>query len=150
LLLKRKQRIAVAMAHGALTDAQYRVLALRGKGMTQQETAREMGTTRANVSMIELRARRKVARARETLDAYHSTLTNHIIKIQKGTRFYEIPSLVLREGDRWGIHMQSNVVEIIRLVKDMRPSCLAKGRTTRPIPFVFNKMGKLRIGIPTE
>jgi len=150
LLLKRKQRIGVAMARGSLTDAQYRVLASRGKGMTQQETANEMGTTRANVSMIELRARRKVAQARDTLDAYRSTLTDHVIRVPKGTMFYEIPTLVLKEGDRWGIHMKSNVVEIIRMVKDVRPSCLAKGRTTRSIPFFFNKMGKLHIGIPAR
>ena len=150
MLLRWKQRIAVAMARGSLTDAQYRVLAFREGGMTQRETAREMGTTRANVSMIELRARRKVAQARETLEAYRSTLTDHVIKVPKGTRFYEIPTLVLREGDRWGIHLQSNVVEIIRMVKDTKPSCLAEGRTTRPISFVFNKMGKLRIGIPAR
>ena len=150
MLLKWKQRIAVAMAYGSLTEAQYRVLACRGKGLTQLETAREMGTTRANVSMIELRAHRKVAQARETLEAYRSTLTDHVIRIPRGTRFYEIPTHVLREGDRWGIHMQSNVVEIIRMVKDTRPSCLARARTTRPILFVFNKMGKLRIGTPAR
>ena len=150
MLLKWKQRISVALSHGSLTDAQYQVLDLRGKGMTQQQTAREMGTTRANISMIELRAHRKVAQARETIEAYRSTMTDHVIKIPKGTRFYEIPTLVLREGDRWGIHMQSNVVEIIRMVKDIKPSCLSKGRTTRPVPFVFNKMGKLRTGTPTE
>ena len=150
MLLKWKQRIAVAMAHGSLTDAQYQILACRGRGLTQQETARELGTTRANVSMIELRAHRKVAQARETLEAYRSTLTDHVIKIPRGTMFYEIPTLVLREGDRFGIHMQSNVVEIIRMVKDKRPSYLAKGMTTRPIPFVFNRMGKLRIGTPAR
>lgn len=150
MLLKRKQRITVAMARGSLTDAQYRVLACRGRGMTQQDTAVEMGTSRANVSMIELRARRKVAQAGETLDAYRSTLTDHLITVPKGTRFYEVPTLVLREADRWGIHMQSNVVEIIRMVKDVKPPCLEKGRTVRPIPFVFNKMGKLRIVVQTR
>jgi HTH-type transcriptional regulator, fmd operon transcriptional regulator len=73
--------------------------------MTQLETAKELGTTRANVSMIELRARRKVDRAVETLEAYKSTLTDHEVRIPKGTRFYEIPTLVLREGDKWGIHV---------------------------------------------
>jgi len=95
--------------------------------------------------MIELRAHRKISQARETLEAYKSTLTNHVIRIPKGTRFYEIPSLVLGEGDRWGIHLQSNIVEIIRMVKDLRPSCLGNGRTIRTISFVFNKMGKLSV-----
>jgi Tfx family DNA-binding protein len=114
--------------------------------MTQKETAKALGSTRANVSMIELRARRKVDRAKQTLDAYRSTLTDRFLSVPKGTRFYEIPPLVLGEGDRWGTHIQSNIVEIIRLVKDLRPSCLKGGRTTRKITFVFNRAGKLRIG----
>jgi HTH-type transcriptional regulator, fmd operon transcriptional regulator len=138
-------RYPLQLAHGLLTSAQYKVLVCRGKGMTQLETAKELGTTRANVSMIELRARRKVDRAVETLEAYKSTLTDHEVRIPKGTRFYEIPTLVLREGDKWGIHIQSNIVEIIRMVREIKPPCLASGRTNRPIPFVFNKRGRLRI-----
>jgi HTH-type transcriptional regulator, fmd operon transcriptional regulator len=148
LLLKNGQREAVALPRGSLTDSQYLVLALRGKGMTQKEAAKALETTRANVSMIELRARRKVARARETLDAYRSTLTDHVLNIPKGTRFYDVPPLVLSEGDRWGIHMQSNIVEIVRMVKSVRPPCLRNGRTTRGVTFVFNRAGKLRIGRP--
>jgi HTH-type transcriptional regulator, fmd operon transcriptional regulator len=124
------------------------VLALRGKGMSQKETAKALATTRANVSMIELRAKRKVALAKETLDAYRSTLTDHVLNIPKGTRFYDVPPLVLSEGDRWGIHMQSNIVDIVRMVKSLRPSCLKNGRTTRGVTFVFNRAGKLRIGMP--
>jgi Tfx family DNA-binding protein len=127
---------------------QYMVLVLRGKGMTQKETAKELRTTRANVSMIELRARRKVALARETLNAYRSTLTYHVVTVPKGTRFYDIPTFVLREGDKWGIHMQSNVVEIVRMVRETRPAYLENGKTIRSIPFIFNRMGKLRIGKP--
>ena len=138
------------MKRGGFTEAQYRVLACRGKGMTQQETAEELETTRANVSMIELRARRKVLLARETLEAFQSTRTDHVLRVPKGTRFYEIPSVVLREGDRRGIHLQSNIVDIVRMVKGSRPSCLHAGKTTRSVFFVFNRAGKLRLGNPRE
>ena len=133
------------MAHGWLTEEQYKVLACRGKGMTQLETARVLGTTRANVSMIELRARRRVALARQTLEAYASTRTDHVVSIPRGTRFYEIPSAVLRVADRRGVHLRSSVVDIVRMVSGISPSCLASGRTTRSITFVFNGAGKLRI-----
>jgi len=116
--------------------------------MSQKETAEALGTTRANVSMMEHRARKKVALARETLDAYHSTLTDHSVTVPKGTRFYDIPASVLTEGDRWGVHIQSNIVEIVRMVKGMRPTPLKDGRTTHGITFVFNKAGRLRIGRP--
>ena len=115
--------------------------------MTQKETAKELGTTRANVSMIELRARRKVLLARETLRAYQSTLTEHHLVIPKGTKLYEIPTAVLREGDRFGIHIQSNIVEIIRIVKGLHPVCFEGGKTNRSISFVFNQSGKLRAAL---
>jgi Tfx family DNA-binding protein len=136
------------MKRGSLTEVQFRVLTRRGKGMTQKETARELGTTRANVSMIELRARRKVQLARDTIRAYQSTLEQHIVLIPKGTRFYDIPPTVLREGDRRGIHIQSNIVDIVRMVQAIKPSCIEGGRTKRGISFVFNPAGKLRVGSP--
>lgn len=134
------------MGRGALTEAQFRVLACRGKGLTQRETAVELGTTRANVSMIELRARRRVSMAKQTLEAYRSTLTDHVIRVPKGTMFYDVPSIVLREGDRSGVHLQSSIVDIVRMVKGIRPGCLGAGRTSRNIYFVFNRAGRLRLG----
>lgn len=129
-----------------LTEKQYRVLQCRGRGMTQKETARELRTTRANVSMIELRARKKVEQARETLRVYQSTLTDHSVRIPRGVRLYDIPPAVLREGDRFGIHIQSNIVEIIRMVKNIHPLCFEGGKTNRSIILVFNQNGKLRVG----
>lgn len=137
--------MSLHMRHGILTEGQYRVLVCRGKGMTQQETAVELGKTRANVSMIESRARRRVELADRTLEAYRSTLTDHILTVPKGTRFYDIPSAVLREGDRWGVHLKSNIVDIVRMVNETKPSCLEGGKTKRSIHFVFNRAGKLRM-----
>ena len=134
------------MSRRGLTEVQYQVMLLRGRGLTQAETAKQLKTTRANVSMIELRARRRVAEARRTLEAFQSTLVEHSIRIPKGTRFYEVPAMVLKEGDRWGIHLQSNLVDIIRMVRQIRPTCLEGGRTTRALSFAFNPAGKLHIG----
>ena len=114
--------------------------------MTQLEVALELGTTRANVSMIESRARRKVERAGKTMEAYRSTLTDHALKVRRGVRFYDVPSLVLREADRCGIHLKCNMVDIVRMVRGIRPSCLQQGKTTRTLLFVFDRSGRLRLG----
>ena len=113
--------------------------------MSQVETGMELKTSRSNVSMIERRAKKKVEGARETLRAYESTLTNHSVRVAIGSRPQDIPSIVLREGDRFGIHIQSNIVDIIRMAKSLRPSCLENGRTTRTLTFVFNQRGKLSL-----
>jgi len=133
------------MRWGLLTESQYKVLVCRGKGMTQRETAVELGTSRANVSMIEARARRRVEMADQTLEAYKSTITDHAVIVPKGTRFYEIPSVILGEGDRCGVHLKSNIVDIVRMVNGVEPSALSGGKTNRSICFVFNKAGKLRL-----
>ena len=135
------------MKFGLLTERQYRVLRCREMGMSQLQTAEELHTSRANVSMIELRARKKVEQARETIMAYESTLTSRPVIVPKDTHAYDIPRLVLREGDRCGIHIQSNIVEIIRMVKEMNPPCLSNGgKTNRRVTLVFNQRGKLSLG----
>jgi len=130
---------------GLLTKQQYLVLKYRSKGLSQLETARELRTSRANVSMIELRARRKVRRARQTISAYQSVLSSHSVIIDKRARLQEIPSIVLHEGDKYGIHIKSNLVEIIRLVKSIKPSCLGDGKTIRKLKFTFAQSGKLQV-----
>jgi Tfx family DNA-binding protein len=130
---------------GYLTDRQYLVLEGRGKGLTQAELASQMKTSRANVSMIELRARRKVERARETLEAFERTLTIHQVIVEPGTWIYDVPSKVLGAGDRTGIHLRSNLVEIIRMVKASKPACLARGKTKRRLVFAFNQKGKVTL-----
>jgi HTH-type transcriptional regulator, fmd operon transcriptional regulator len=144
-LLTTAQLMPSYLKFGLLTERQLNVLSCREKGMSQLETAEELGTTRANVSMIERRARMNVEKARKTLRAYESTLTNHSVTVEGGSRPQEIPSIVLREGDRYGIHIQSNIVDIIRMVKSLKPSCIADGRTTRDLTFVFNQRGKLSL-----
>jgi len=94
--------------------------------------------------MIELRAKRKVELARETIRVYEAALDERRVRIPKGTKFYDIPPAILREGDRWGIHMQSNIVDIVRMVRAVRPNCLEDGRTKRAIYFEFNPSGRLR------
>ncbi len=130
---------------GLFTPNQFHVLKFRSEGLTQVQTARALGTSRANVSMIELRARRKLGQARDTIRAYESVLSSHSVEVKKGTRLQQIPELVLHEGDRYGIHLQSNIVDIIRMVKSLKPPCVASGTTSSRLLFTFSQRGKLSV-----
>jgi HTH-type transcriptional regulator, fmd operon transcriptional regulator len=55
---------------GLFNQKQLKILRLRARGLTQLKVAKELGTSRANISMIEWRARRKLQKARETIRAY--------------------------------------------------------------------------------
>jgi Tfx family DNA-binding protein len=51
------------------------VLRLRQSGLTQEDIARRIKTTRANVSLIEKRARENIDRSRETLKEWESIVS---------------------------------------------------------------------------
>lgn len=91
--------------------------------------------------MIELRARKKIDRARDSLRAYDSILSKHYVKVNKGTKLQDIPRIVLSEGDRSKIHLRSNLIEIIRMAKSVDPPCLNEGRITRDLEFAFTQSG---------
>lgn len=133
------------MKSGFFNQRQLKVLRLRAKGYTQLETANELGTTRANVSMIEWRARKKLERARQTLDAYEAVQSSHTLVIEKGTKLAEVPPIVLHKGDKLKIHVRSDLVEIIKLVRGVKPNCVADGKLSRNITFRINERGKLDV-----
>jgi Tfx family DNA-binding protein len=130
---------------GYFTKKQLLVLKYRTSGLSQLQTAKKIDTSRANVSMIELRARKKLERAKETIWAYESLLSRHTIRVKQGTRLQEVPAIVLAEGDHARIHLRSNLVEIIRMVKRADPSCLKKGEITKDLEFAFTQSGVLSL-----
>lgn len=133
------------MKSGFFSQKQLKVLRLRAKGLTQLETASELGTTRANVSMIEWRARRKLERAKQTLKVYEALQSSHTLIIDKGTKLADIPPIVLHKGDKLKIHIRSDLVEIVRLVRALKPNCVEDGKLTRNIIFRINERGKLDV-----
>jgi Tfx family DNA-binding protein len=131
---------------GLFTKRQFAVLKLRvGGGLSQLETAKKLGTSRSNVSMIESRAREKLEKARETLKAFESIVSRHFVKVDKGMRLHDIPAKVLQEGDKYGIHLRSNIIDIIRMVKQADPRSARTGTTTRELEFVFTQSGVLSL-----
>lgn len=134
------------MRSGSFNQKQLKILKLRARGFTQLEAAKELGTTRANISMIEWRARKKLQKARETLQAYEALQSSHRVSVEKGTKLAEVPLVVLHEGDRRHIHIKSDLIEIVRLVKALKPNVVREGRILRKLEFKINERGKLEIG----
>jgi len=130
--------------HGFLTEKQSRVLFLRSRGFTQLEIAKQLKMSRASVSMIEGRARRQVIRARQTVQYFELVEKQYEVTVSSGVRVQQIPMVVLQEADKQGIHLRSNMVEILRLIKKMKASYLgADGRLSEKLLFRFNERGKL-------
>jgi HTH-type transcriptional regulator, fmd operon transcriptional regulator len=71
------------MKGGLLKRKQWKILQLRAKGFTQLETAKKLGMSRANISMIEFRAKKKLERARESIQIYEALRASNGIAIDK-------------------------------------------------------------------
>jgi Tfx family DNA-binding protein len=141
-----KQHVAPSSKRGLFTIEQYLVLKYRARGYTQLETAKALSMSRANVSMIESRARTKLKKARVTVRAYYSFKSMGSVVVERGTRLQDVPRVVLDEADRVGIHLRSNIVDILRMTKSkMGPNCVRKGRITKDLRFDFNPEGRLYI-----
>lgn len=82
-----------------LTDRQREVLTLRAEGLTQPEIADRFGTSVANVSSIESRARGNVDRAVRTVELAADIRVEHWIKMDEGAHLREVVESVYEAGD---------------------------------------------------
>ena len=129
---------------GFLTEKQAQILHLRCRGYTQREIAAELKISRASVSMIEGRARRQVRRAKQTTEFFEFIQNQYEVTMESGTKLQQIPMIVLQEADNHKIHLRSNMVEILRMVKKTKGASLGPdGRINEKLIFTFNERGKL-------
>jgi HTH-type transcriptional regulator, fmd operon transcriptional regulator len=141
----RKALINSRLKGGLFKRKQWKILELRARGFTQSDIAKKFGTSRANISMIEFRAKKKLNKARETIKAYESLQFSHMASINKGTKLAEIPLMILHEGDKRHIHINSDIIEIVQLVKALRPAVVREGKILRGLEFRINESGKLEV-----
>ncbi len=74
------------MKGSLFNQKQWKILELRARGFTQLETAKKLGTSRANVSMIEWRARRKLDKARATIQVYENLQSSRRVSVDRVTK----------------------------------------------------------------
>jgi hypothetical protein len=128
-----------------LTDQQIRVLRLRKKGMTQQEVAEELGTTRVNVTIIEKRAKLNIERSRETLKEWKEIIAPLSIKILKSTDVLRIPKLVFEETDRVGIKVKLNSLQIIAKIEDEMENKIRNRAIIDDMEVIVSNDGEIRL-----
>ncbi|MEW6222579.1 MAG: Tfx family DNA-binding protein [Candidatus Hadarchaeota archaeon] len=100
-----------------LTRAQQKVLELKKMGMTQAEIARVLQTSRANVSILEKRARENIARAERTVKLAERLRAPVVIKVEAGADLFSIPKLLFKAADRGKIQVKLTAPEIIAKIQ---------------------------------
>jgi Tfx family DNA-binding protein len=130
-----------------LTETQIEVLKLRKKGLTQEEIAKIFGTSRANISMIEKRARENIKKAYNTIKIYNRIMAPLSIEIEEGTDVLNIPDIVFKKADEEDIKVKYNTLELIELIKENASEFIEKRTVKKKFKVYILENGDLDVGV---
>jgi Tfx family DNA-binding protein len=128
-----------------LTKRQLAVLRLRQAGLTQEEIAKRIKTTRANISLIEKRARENVERSKETIREWNSVISPVRISVKKGTDVMTIPEIVFAEADKASIHVKCDSIGLITLVKKEKGNVITNRIVDEPFEIDIANSGDVAV-----
>ena len=101
-----------------MTDLQSRVLELRAGGLTQAEIARKLKTSRANISILERRARENIARAARTLKLEARLRAPVVMTAKPGDDVLKIPQMIFEAADSSKIRVKPGTADIIAKIHE--------------------------------
>lgn len=104
-----------------LTDQQIKILRLRARGMRQSEIAELLGTSRANISILEKRALEKVEKARNTLLIWEQINSKISLDVKAGEDIFTVPERLFKKADELGIKVPYSTAEIIAFLVEHAP-----------------------------
>ena len=109
------------MKNGLLTERQKEVLRHRRQGLTQQQIADIIGTSKANVCTIEKSALENVRRARETLQFMYTLDARLLCPIPRGTDLLTVPETIFREASGRGVRVRYDTIGLINRLRESIP-----------------------------
>ncbi len=128
-----------------LTEEQKKVLRLRDEGYTQREIAQMLGTSRANISIIEKRARLNLEKAKATIKEYSIMLAPAKVRIKKGVDVLSIPKLIFKQADKRGIKVRLNSIELIAKINAEKKDKIENRIITEEFEVYIAKNGEVII-----
>jgi Tfx family DNA-binding protein len=128
-----------------LTKRQLAVLRLRQAGFTQEEIARRIKTTRANISLIEKRARENIERSKETIREWNSVVSPVRVTVPKGMDVMSVPDIVFAEADKASIHVKCDSIGLITLIKKEKGSAISNRIEIEPFEIDIANSGEVAV-----
>lgn len=128
-----------------LTDRQIQVLKLRSRGITQERVARQLKTTRENVSILESRARRNIKRAKATIEMLEDLGMAIRITIKPETPVLEISNLILKKADDANVRLQLDCIDLLEKIKMKSKNKIKAKKVVNPISVVLLPYGDLLV-----
>ncbi len=131
------------MKDGLLTDRQKEVLRYRKQGLTQQQIADIISTSKANVCTIEKSAMENIRRARETIEFLYTLDATHLCTIKAGTDLIEVASSIYEEAEKMGIKVKYDTITLINKLRESSPERFRARYIRENIDVYINKEGEL-------
>jgi len=128
-----------------LTDRQIQVLKLRSRGITQERVARQLKTTRENVSILESRARRNIKRAKATIEILEDLGMATRITIKPDTPVLEMSKLILKKADDANVRLQLDCIDLLEKIKIKAKNKIKAKKVVSPISVVLLPYGDLLV-----
>lgn len=128
-----------------LTEIQIKVLNLRKRGHTQEEIAHMMGTSRANISMVEKRARENIEKAKNTISIYNDIIAPSKIKIDKGMDVFDIPKIIFSKSDEDEIHVNYSSLQIMEYINQNAKRYIKNRMVVEPFIVTILQNGEIHV-----
>jgi hypothetical protein len=128
-----------------LTKAQQRVLEFRAKGMSQAEIARILKTSRANISILERRARENVARAEQTVKLAAKLRAPIILKVEEEADLFSLPKQLFERADKVGIRVKLTAADIVTKIRQEAGNKIHGRSVTKPFEMAVTSEGDIII-----
>ncbi len=126
-----------------LTERQIEVLMLRERGLSQTEISMKLGTTKANISAIERRARENIKRAENTLRAFRFIKAPIWVTIEAGTDLVDAPKVIFAEANKHGIRIPHTGPDIVNLIKESARPRIREWHVLKPLEIAVTKDGEV-------
>ncbi|WP_455279077.1 Tfx family DNA-binding protein [[Eubacterium] cellulosolvens] len=128
-----------------LTDRQVQVLKLRSRGLTQEGVAKQLKTTRENVSILESRARRNIKRAKSTIEMLEDLGMAIRITIKPETSVLEISKIILKKADDANVRIQLDCIDLLEKIKMKAKNKIKAKKVVNPISVILLPYGDLLV-----
>jgi Tfx family DNA-binding protein len=128
------------------TKRQFEVLRMRRAGKSLSEIAKELRTSRSNISSIAKTAEDNVERARNTLKLIETLDWPIKIEVKAGANVYEISEKIFREADARKIKVTHNYSEIVRLItEDLGGKNIKQRKALKDFSVMVSGDGRIEI-----
>ena len=134
------------MKDGLLTERQMEVLRYRKQGLTQQQIADIISTSKANVCTIEKSAMENIRRAKETLEFLYTLDATHLCTIPSGIDLFDVPAIIFGEAEKINIKVKYDTISLINRIRESRPQCSKARCICEDIVVYITDQGELYFG----